>query len=244
MDERNYDVIRLDECRSTNSCMASMAAELRHGTVIVTDRQTAGRGQRGNSWEAAPGENLTFSLFIKPECVPARDQFYISEAVALGITDVLSPLLPGNKVAIKWPNDIYVDDRKICGILIENSLTGPLIGYSIAGIGLNVNQLSFYSDAPNPVSLVMLTGRRYDLAGLLCRVVDAVLSRLEQPVAERHADYMASLYRREGSGYRDTATGEEFHAIIEGIAPTGHMTLLDTEGHSRTYAFKEVALLL
>lgn len=88
--------------------------------------------------------------------MPARDQFYISEAVALGITDILRPLLPDNAVAIKWPNDIYVDDCKICGILIENSLIGSSVGYSIAGIGLNVNQQSFYSDAPNPVSLVML----------------------------------------------------------------------------------------
>jgi len=224
--------------------MASIAQGLRHGTVVITDHQTAGRGQRGNSWEASPGENLTFSLFIKPDGMAARDQFYISEAVALGITDVLNTLLSDNVVAIKWPNDIYVDDRKICGILIENSLTGSFIGYSIAGIGLNVNQRSFYSDAPNPVSLAMLTGLKYDLAELLDRVVDATLSRLVQPVAGRHADYMASLYRREGSGYRDTSTGEEFHAVIADIAPTGHMTLLDTEGHYRIYAFKEVALLL
>ena len=239
-----HHVIRLDECSSTNSYMASVVSGLSHGAVVITDRQTAGRGQRGNSWEAMPGKNLTFSLFIKPDAMPARDQFYISEAVALGITDILRPLLPDNAVAIKWPNDIYVDDCKICGILIENSLIGSSVGYSIAGIGLNVNQQSFYSDSPNPVSLVMLTGVQYDLSKLLDDVVDAILSRLLQHVYERHADYMSSLYRREGAGYRDMSTGEEFHAIIAGIAPTGHMTLLDTEGNSRTYAFKEVALVL
>ena len=240
----SYNIIRLKECRSTNSSLAEIARESPDGTVLVTDSQTAGRGQRGNSWEAEPGKNLTFSLLIKPEAIAAHDQFYISEAVALGIRDALMNHLPSQEVTVKWPNDIYAGDRKICGILIENSLSGNTIGHSIAGIGINVNQQEFKSDAPNPVSTVMLTGKHLPLDRLLHEVVNAIYLRLSQPVAARHADYMDSLWRRLGGTYRDMSTGEEFHAVITGVASTGHLSLLDTFCNHRLYAFKEVQAIL
>lgn len=239
-----YNIIRLEECDSTNTYLSKIARESPHGTVVITTTQTAGRGQRGNSWEAEPGKNLTFSLLLKPENVAAHDQFYISEAVALGIADALRHYLDGFPVSVKWPNDIYVGDRKICGILIENSLSGNTIGHSIAGIGINVNQREFKSDAPNPVSAVMLTGKELLLDEVLTEVIDAVYGRLSQPLDLRHADYMQSLWRRDGGNYRDTATGEEFSAVITGVAPTGHLSLLDSFGNTHTYAFKEVTALL
>lgn len=239
-----YNIIDLEECESTNSRLAGIARQSPDGTVVITSRQTAGRGQRGNSWEAEPGKNLTFSLLLKPEQVAAHDQFYISEAVALGIADSLRRYLPGSPVTVKWPNDIYAGDKKICGILIENSLSGNLIGHSIAGIGINVNQRIFVSDAPNPVSTFIITGKELPLDILLAEVLDAIYDRLRQPVDLRHSDYLASLWRREGGDYRDAATGEEFHAVITDVAPTGHLSLLDTFGNTHTYAFKEVRALI
>ncbi len=239
-----HNIIRLEECGSTNSHLAAIAREVPHGTVVVTRSQTAGRGQRGNTWESEPGKNLTFSLLLKPRDITAHDQFYISEAVALGITDTLRRHLENHHVKIKWPNDIYAGDKKICGILIENSLSGNLIGHSIAGIGINVNQRRFNSDAPNPVSAVMLTGNELKLDTLLSDVLTAIDNRLRQPVDMRHHDYLSSLWRRDGGNYRDTASGEEFSAIITGVAPTGHLSLLDSFGNTRVYAFKEVQAII
>ncbi|MDE5982764.1 MAG: biotin--[acetyl-CoA-carboxylase] ligase, partial [Duncaniella sp.] len=134
-------IITLPEAGSTNTELAAIAAESPHGTVVTTRCQTAGRGQRGNTWEAAPGRNITMSVLLKPETILAREQFAVSEAVSLAIVTVLRRHLPAEAhVAIKWPNDIYVNDLKICGILIENSLIGNRIGHSIAGIGININQ--------------------------------------------------------------------------------------------------------
>lgn len=120
---------------STNSALAAVAASRRHGYTIMARTQTAGRGQRGNTWEAEPGANITMSVLLRPQGLEARDQFALSEAVSLGITDTLAR--HGIDARIKWPNDIYVGDMKICGILIENSLAGSLVERSIAGIGLN-----------------------------------------------------------------------------------------------------------
>ena len=147
---------------STNSWVAANSDTLAHGDIVMAVEQTAARGQRGNTWEATPGLNLTLSMLLRPEGVEAARQFDISRAVALGTAEMLQELLE-QEVLIKWPNDIYVGDRKIAGILIENTLTGRLIDRSIAGIGVNINQEVFHSDAPNPVSVSQLTVRTYDL---------------------------------------------------------------------------------
>ncbi len=139
-----------------------MPSDAPHGYVLMAREQTAGRGQRGNSWEAAPGMNVTMSVMLRPQGLPAAAQFAISEAVAMGVVDLLDSLgVDGARV--KWPNDIYVGDRKVCGILIENSLCGTIVGRSVAGVGLNVNQREFVGGAPNPVSLRQLLGRDLDV---------------------------------------------------------------------------------
>ncbi|MDE6431375.1 MAG: biotin--[acetyl-CoA-carboxylase] ligase, partial [Duncaniella sp.] len=120
---------------------------------VSARRQTAGRGQRGNSWESAPGKNITMSILLRPEGLHPSRQFVISRAVSLAITGVLRRYMPASAVRVKWPNDIYVDDRKICGILIENVISSASIRQSVVGIGINVNQRRFLSDAPNPVSM-------------------------------------------------------------------------------------------
>lgn len=226
----------IDRCHSTNS---AIPREAPHGFALMTLEQTAGRGQRGNSWEAEPGKNITLSLMLRPEGMKAMRQFEISEAVALGVLDLLRSL-EIEDVAVKWPNDVYVGDRKICGILIENALSGQFISRSIAGIGLNVNQREFRSDAPNPVSIRQLTGREYPLPELAEKMVSAILRRLER--GDNHADYLANLYRREGSFPWELPDGTRFLASIIDVSPTGLLTL--SEYPDRPFAFKEVAYRL
>lgn len=244
--------IRLAEGNSSNTIMSQRAATLNHGDVITLHNQTAGRGQRGNSWEAEPGCNITLSLFLKPRGIKPNQQFFISEIVSLAIVQWLDSYLDNtpHSVAIKWPNDIYVDDLKICGILIEHAITSSCISHTIAGIGLNVNQTVFVSDAPNPVSLANLTSGQYKLPLLdtqLCAHILQLMDMYDNPAMfdELHRLYRSRLWRREGTHtYRDTATGSLFTAAISDVLPTGHLLLTEPSGHTRTYAFKEVTAIL
>ena len=244
----NVSYIELESCTSTSAALTAMS-DAGHGTVVFTNCQTAGRGQRGNSWEAEPGKNLTFSLLIRPEIAAAR-QFELSMIVALSVARIIDSELAAagcpERTKVKWPNDIYVGDNKICGILIENRLSGAFIERSIAGIGINVNQTLFRSDAPNPISLSLITGRHYELTPLLERVCAAIYSdcyhyhRTPDPEGLK-ARYMASLYRGDGAEYMFCEPGgEPFAAAITDIDITGMLTL----SNGRTYAFKEVAYII
>ena len=135
--------------------------ELPHGYCISADFQTSGHGQATNRWESEDGKNLLFSLLLRPTVIPAAEQFVITELVTLAIINALQDYIR-QQITIKWPNDIYVGDKKLCGILIENALCGPTIDTCIVGIGININQELFVSDAPNPVSLKQLNGRDND----------------------------------------------------------------------------------
>lgn len=221
----------IDRCESTNSALPRNAA---HGDALMALEQTAGRGQRGNSWEAEPRRNITLSLMLRPEGFPAMRQFEVSEAVALGVSDLLQELGVEN-VAVKWPNDIYVGNRKICGILIENTLSGNLISRSIAGIGLNVNQQEFRSDAPNPVSLIQLIGREHDLRTLAERMIALILARLNR--GNNHDDYRRSLWRGTGEWPWRTPDGQQFTASITDVLPDGRLCL---SGRPTPYPFKTV----
>lgn len=234
----------IEKTASTNSWLREREGEVAPMTLVCAREQTAGRGQRGNSWESEPGCNLTFSFHFVPEKVRPAGQFVISEAVALSITELLA--LYGIEAKVKWPNDIYVGDRKICGILIENSLMGDRISRCIVGVGLNVNQLRFVSDAPNPVSMRQLTGLEYDLkemAQTLAGIFERNLARCEDK--ERiHAEYKSRLWRGEGEHlFREKGeggSGKPFWASIADIALTGELLL----SNGRRYAFKEVEFLL
>ena len=241
--------INIKETASTNTYLARMAAMLPSGTVIYTHHQSAGRGQRGNSWEAEPGKNLTFSLLVKNPPVAPADQFGISEAASLAIVDFLSQYSTG--FSIKWPNDIYHGDRKICGILIEHSLCGNSIRHTIIGAGININQDVFLSDAPNPVSLKQIIGRETDLDAAL----RDVCSRIEAQVAELgtadgatrlHSRYLATLYRHDGCMHEFALPdgGGHFMARIAGVAPAGTLTLEHADGSCHDYAFKEVQFVI
>lgn len=237
--------LKVTQTASTNTYLSRLAATLPGGTVIYTPCQTAGRGQKGNSWESEDGKNLTFSLLLKHPPVKARDQFYLSEAAALAVVEALTSEA-GDGFTVKWPNDAYWQDKKICGMLIENSLDGTDIATCIIGIGINVNQERFVSDAPNPVSLINITGQEHDLTALLKKVC----SRIEQLVAslgddtareQLHRQYMAVLYRNDGDlhPYEDAA-GNRFMATVADIAPDGTLTLRHEDGTTHDYLFKEV----
>ncbi len=235
----------LDEVGSTSSWLASnLSSEMQSGYVVAARRQTAGRGQRGNGWESEPDKNLTFSLLLRPAGIDARHQFFISQAVALGIVGALRDCLPECDIRIKWPNDIYVGNRKICGILIENSLAGSRITHSIVGIGINVNQEHFISDAPNPVSIIQLSGQPTELEPLLRKVVDNIGEFLQRDSDTIHQLYMEALWGKSGTHYREASSGRTFFADITAIGPMGHMTLTAADGSSVEYAFKEVAVIL
>ena len=176
----NWKIIHIDETDSTNRWLCNNPSlfrdnpslldnkggllsdnEIGNGVVVVADYQTAGRGCGTNRWESERGKNLLFSVMLHPENVPANRQFQISRAISLAIVDALGEWV--GDLSIKWPNDIYWRNGKLAGILIENSLQGSMIRDSIIGVGLNVNQRAFHSDAPNPVSMYQLTGQETDI---------------------------------------------------------------------------------
>lgn len=261
-------VIRLQEVDSTNSYLRQYAAKARAGeddatlgtrlTVVTADYQTAGRGQGSNTWESDPGRNLLFSILCHPVFVPITAQFTISEAIALAIRDAVDECsnlkvqsstlkVQSSKFTIKWPNDIYYADRKLCGILIENNLAAGHIRDCIIGIGIDVNQEAFHSDAPNPVSLRQILGHDVDRETLLqdiLRRFSENLAALENgDYGQIAARYMSALYRIHGfHPYRDQ--DGTFDAAIVEVEDDGHLILRDRDDRMRSYAFKELSFLL
>lgn len=244
-----YPLIVLEQTDSTNRYLtelcAGSSAPIEELTTVCAEYQTAGKGQRGNSWEAARGENLLFSFVLYPTFMEAQRQFVLSQLISLGIKEALDERVEG--ISIKWPNDIYWKEKKICGILIENDLQGHYLNQCIAGIGLNVNQTRFVSNAPNPVSLKQITGQDYDryelLADILVRIHTGY-TRLQSEDAETFRSdvalrYKQALFRREGWHCYEDAHGR-FQARIVGVEPDGRLVLEDEEGRLRRYLFKEV----
>ena len=244
----NYpEPIHIVATTSTNSTLDELCnrQQLPDLTCVYTDYQSAGRGQRGNSWESENGANLLFSVVFFPEFLPANKQFYLSQINALALQETLSNY--ATDITVKWPNDIYWKDMKLCGTLIENDLTGMNLSRSIAGSGVNLNQQKFLSDAPNPVSLRQITGQTYNIETILRQILERTAyyyDMLKQGKEDEIADrYYRVLYRREGlHTYRD-ANGI-FKASIVEIQPNGRLILEDEEGKIRPYLFKEVACVL
>ncbi|OJV39227.1 MAG: biotin--[acetyl-CoA-carboxylase] ligase [Bacteroidia bacterium 43-41] len=240
-------IIRLEETESTNSYLRDLlkSQHLEEGSVVVADFQTAGRGQVGNSWYSDKGDNLLFSLLIYPTGIPANEQFIISRMVSLAIKNTLDQF--ADDIRIKWPNDIYWKERKIAGILIENSLQGKIIENSIIGIGLNLNQQIFPVELPNPVSLRQITATEQDknyILDLLLKEFFLLYRSLQQGEKQVIEDeYMLDLYRANGYYWYEDANGR-FQAEIDNVLPSGHLVLrtLDTN-EERIYAFKEVQFI-
>lgn len=240
----------MDIADSTMNYAAAHQHELGDRTMVVAHNQESGRGQRGNSWESEPGKNLTVTMLyrLKADMDPRpldEQQFRISEATALGVADTLEAY--GLKAMVKWSNDVYVGDRKISGILIEHTIIGNHLDNSRIGIGLNVNQREFVSDAPNPVSMYQLLGEDLPLARVLDTLSEQLEKRLAQDADTLHADYMDRLWRRDGEfhGFR-LREGErtEFQAGIRDVKRNGPLVLQMTDGHETAFYFKEVEFIL
>lgn len=235
-----FEVLEYEEAGSTNTLALSLRrADLKDKSVVLTFRQTQGRGQVGNTWESEPGKNISMTVVFRPLRVEAARQFAVSMVIALGVRDFVSRYTAG--CSVKWPNDIYVGDKKIAGILIEHDIAGRFLGLSVCGIGLNVNQRQFLSDAPNPVSLWQLTGTEMPLEEALEKLLACIGRRYGQ-VAEYETletDFLKALYRREGVYDWQDEKGC-FRASVEGVDEYGRLRLKDTAGVERVYGFKEV----
>ncbi len=230
---------------------------LPHLYTIRTDFQTAGRGQAGNSWESEAGKNLLFSALLRYDGLLAIKQWRLSMLVAVALWETLAKYLPKDKLTIKWPNDIYWCDKKLVGILIENSLSGKYVGYSIAGIGLNVNQTDWRSSAPNPISMQQITGKTYDAELLMNEWISSMKSWELRNTEEIETAYLQHLYRHEGwHSYveREVSTaptviaqqGVEgaFLAQFIGITEQGELILRKENNEEKIYHFKQIRFVL
>lgn len=237
------NIIHIQETDSTNNYLKQLIQEqeLREGIIVFANFQTAGKGQRGNRWESDKNKNLLFSVLLYPHFIKANQQFLISQTITLGIAEFLRKYT--SDITIKWPNDIYWKEEKICGILIENSLEEDSIKYSVCGIGININQSVFKSEAPNPVSLKQITGQEYSLDILIKEVQKSIISYYKTLQNKEFfliaQEYKANLFRREGSHpFSDGTT--DFYAKIKDIEPSGILVLECENGKERRFAFKEI----
>jgi BirA family transcriptional regulator, biotin operon repressor / biotin---[acetyl-CoA-carboxylase] ligase len=236
-------ILRIPETDSSNNYAANLllTKRLTEGIVLVADSQIDGRGQASNKWESEPGKNLTFSIVLFPEFLEISRQFELSKAISLGVSDYLTELI--DNVSIKWPNDIYIGNCKVAGILIENSVRLRTISTCIVGIGLNINQQLFLSDAPNPCSLFQITGKEYDLKESLSDLCLKIDSRYQQlrtgEFRKIDEDYSDSLYLREiWAPYADESG--DFEGKLLGVDPTGQLRIQTKSGKINRYQFKEV----
>ena len=245
----------VNSTNSTNTLLRDLIAAGNPPEYIYTGFQTAGRGQTGNSWESEPNQNLLCSILLPP----ANEPFYLNVVVSVA-THLLVKRSLSEAVSIKWPNDIYWGDQKLAGILIENAILGAEMQHAIAGIGLNVNQTEWHSNAPNPVSLKQITGKTFDLDELMQQLLDELHQVLEKPQEDVWAYYKTHLFRRKGywpfverevnttptmnANANTLANADTFLARIVDVLPTGEILLEDQQGQQRTYHFKQIRYVL
>ena len=243
----SYKTIHKNEVDSTNAYAAEYITKNKvyNRVIIVADNQPKGRGQRTNKWESEANKNLTISVIYEPTFIEACNQFLISEVVSLGVCDYLSENI--NDVSIKWPNDIYIKDKKVAGILIEHVIKGSVLSSSICGIGLNVNQEKFLSDAPNPISMKQSSGFDYNLDRELQKLINCIDKRyrqLEEAEYEKLGeDYHEVMYRREGF-HKFKENSEVFDAKIVCVNELGQLILENRREEQKIYNFKEIAFVV
>jgi BirA family biotin operon repressor/biotin-[acetyl-CoA-carboxylase] ligase len=240
-------VIKVNATDSTNLHMKRLMAktELQDLTVLVAGSQNSGRGQAGTTWISEPGKNLTLSVLKYHTERNAANGFLISKAVSLALIEVLrNSEIP--ELSIKWPNDIMSGRRKICGILIENSIKGNQLSHSIIGIGINVNQKSFQG-LPHAASLLQISGKAFDLDVLqdqLLLVLEKYLRGLNGPLAAKiNEEYEEFLFLKDiRACFR--IDGKTVYATIRGTTPEGEILLEDKGGQQRPYGLKQIGYVL
>lgn len=239
--------IELDTTESTHTYLRNFQVAENELIAVSARFQTNGHGQKGNSWESERGKNLILSFAFRAPFVPPAQQFLLSQALSLGLRDTVGHFLPEkDKVHIKWPNDLYYEDRKLCGFLVTCDLENGIIGRCMAGIGLNVNQEHFLSDAPNPVSMKQVLHRDTPVEKVRTQLLSDFLHHYdclrEKKYALIESAYLQALYHRDGFYLYKDRNGM-FRAEITGVSPQGILFLRDEGGKERSYAFKEVVQL-
>jgi BirA family biotin operon repressor/biotin-[acetyl-CoA-carboxylase] ligase len=238
--------VSLTSCHSTNDIALQMAGQnlLHDGAVIHAIEQIKGRGQRGNEWRSEAGKNLTFSILTIPKFLRPASQFELNRIVSLSLLHTLDSFLSVDELRIKWPNDIYIGEKKIAGILIENTLSSNSITKSIIGIGLNVNQQDNLLE--NATSMIESGGQIFNLTDVL----DKIVSNLEfyylllkrGNLAEIHVEYDRSLYRKDIEAPYNDRLGD-FKGRLQAVEVDGTLVIKDVEEKMRRYQFKEVKFL-
>jgi len=239
-------IIQLGPIDSTNEYLIKQfndKAELVHGEVFVSQEQLVGKGQGSNLWESEPGKNLTFSIFLLPSFLQADEQFYLNMAISLGVYDFVSGIVKENSVNLKWPNDIYVDNKKVGGILISHSISGLDFLYTIVGIGLNINQNKFISDAPNPASLSQFLEEELDLEICLKQLLSNINGRFQQ-LEDKKNELIKTDYLNALLGYKVWRNyiynSQKIMAKIIGISRYGTLQLIDDQDERFECDFKEI----
>ena len=244
------NIINLDETDSTNTYAINLLKEIpvADGTLVFTHKQTKGRGQVGNIWQAESGKNLTFSLVLHPGFLPADKQFYLSKITSLAVFSMLTEFLDSSlyDMKIKWPNDILVNNQKIAGILIENVLRTNYLQSSVVGVGININQLNFAGINKQVTSLAALLEKEFDLKELLslfCKHFEAFYLTLKQGNFTKITQaYLQQLYRfNQWANYY--ASNETFSAKITAIEENGLLVLTNQQNQTLKFNFKEVAFV-
>ena len=241
------DFIFLRRTGSTNAFLLEKAENERVGKVVWTAEQTKGKGMGTNVWESEPGMNLTFSMGLDLSFIKACDQFLLSQAVPLGLLDVLDEILPPEPLTVKWPNDLYYGNRKLSGILINSTVRGMDMGVSVVGVGLNVNQMQFRDWPTHPISMKMILGQDVELEPLLQRLAEAVDRRVRQlrnseGVEAIRTAYLSRLYRYQFWANYEVA-GQVVKRFITGIDSFGRLQTLDEAGREYVSDLKEIRFI-
>ena len=242
----NFNIRYYRKLVSTNETLVEMlrSEDLAEGTIIQAGYQSHGKGHAGNTWQSEADKNLLFSILLKPNSLPPDQIFNLSRIICLALQNLLQVHCPGSR--IKWPNDMYIGERKIAGILIQNAMQGNLILHSIAGVGLNINQTEFDPAIPSPTSLYLEKGCHFDILNLL----QDLLERLDEWYGimltgnrdRIYQSYTENLYRW-GIWTDFQAGAEVFRGKIKEVTPCGELLLEKEDGEQRKYGFKEIQFL-
>ena len=237
-------IYHLQHTGSTND--DARADKYREGDIVWAEVQSAGRGQRGHTWQSREGENLTFSVVLEPTFLHITQQFSLLEVVALSLVDTLA--IEGIEASIKWTNDIYVGDRKLVGILIEHASVTTHLHRTIVGIGINVNQREFDASLPNPTSMALVTERQFERE----RVLESFVQMLQRNYTllregggkALHERYLSKLYRRNTPHTYALADGTRFEGTIRDVRERGELVVEHEDGSLHEYLFKEIEFVL
>ncbi|MCB2208489.1 MAG: biotin--[acetyl-CoA-carboxylase] ligase [Bacteroidetes bacterium] len=245
-----FAVHQLDRVGSSNQYAFDLCKNknAKEGDVFFAKEQYEGRGYHANSWLSAPGKNLTFSLILQPDFISPARQFVITQFVSLAIIDLLNGLIHQQNIRIKWPNDIYINDLKAGGVLVQNTIIGNAFEYSIIGVGMNVNQREFPPELPNPTSIIQYVNKELALDELLHELLNCIDKRYESAMMLNDTEtlekeYLDHLYRfNQMHEFKDE--NGIFKGRISGIGEYGELIIVDENGTSRSYHFKEIEFLL